>query len=313
MAEFGERQSARRRGNQFEKNLFSPPGDARLLREVLAPIAGVEPDDFHVRDLEQELPGATQDIRVSRLKRTRAIIADAIQGRGRPFLVIQPQLLIPTNPGPKPYFFVAPDYMVWVPSRKAFLPGDAKSFVVRDNVVDQNDLERTRLQMASQIIGLRHEFGLHGRADLIGDEGLLICATPYALKPTAPSLEDLSGAIPQIERAIDRFIQHRDRIIAVNGGTTAQIHRSVDGLEPNFRERCVSTCAMAGYCRGRLGERAHELGDAAVRLFGADQGLDRLVGLMTGQVRPSGQAEERLATDLRAVARNVDPDARRAA
>jgi hypothetical protein len=35
LAEFGERQSARRRGSQFEKNLFSPPGDARLLHNSL--------------------------------------------------------------------------------------------------------------------------------------------------------------------------------------------------------------------------------------------------------------------------------------
>ena len=313
MGEFGERQSARRRGSQFEKNLFSPPGDARLLREALAPIAGVEPDDFHVRDLEQEVPGTTQDVRVTRLKRTRNIIADALRREGRPVLVVQPQLLVPTQPGQRPYFFVAPDYMVWVPDRGVFLPGDAKSFVVRDNVVDESDLERTRLQMASQVVGLRHEFARHDRGHLVTNEGLLICATPYALKPTAPSFQDLSGAVVQVARAIDCFVQHRDRIIALNGGTHLQVQRTIDALEPNFRESCVSTCAMASYCRRQLGECAHELGDAAVRLFGADGDIGRLVGLMKGDVQPDGPAEERLAADLRSVAQNVDPEVRRVA
>src|SRR5215211_1071807 len=119
---------------------------------------------MYIRDLELEVPGMSQDVRVARLARTRAIIADAIAGRRHPHLVIQPQLLIPTRPGPKPYFFVSPDYMVWEPLRRAFIPGDAKSFVVRHNEVDPGDLERTRLQQAAQVLGLRHEFGRHDAA-----------------------------------------------------------------------------------------------------------------------------------------------------
>jgi hypothetical protein len=260
---------------------------------------------MYIRDLEQEVPGISQDVRVARLTRTRAIIADALAARPHPHVVIQPQFLIPTSPGPKPYFFVSPDYMVWEPSRQAFMPGDAKSFVVRHNEVDPGDLERTRLQQASQVLGLRHEFGRHDAADRIRPEGILTFSTPYGLRPYRPSIQDLRGALDAIERGLDAFLVHRRRVIELAAG--APPHLIVDQLEPAVQEKCVTTCVMIRYCRARHPGTALDLGNAAAELFGPTADLDRLVGLMTGTIQPANPAEQQLATELRRVASVVDP------
>jgi hypothetical protein len=308
--EFGERQSAQRRGRKFEENLFRPPGEATLLREAVSEIVGLTPAQMYIRDLEQEVPGISQDVRVQRLARTRAIISDALAGRPHPHVVIQPQFLIPTRPGPKPYFFVSPDYMVWEPSRQAFINGDAKSFVVRHNEVDPGDLERTRLQLASQVLGLRHEFGRHNAADRIRAEGILTFSTPYGLRPHRPTIQDLRGALDAVERGLDAFLMHRRRIIQLAAG--APPHLIVDQLEPALQEKCVTTCVMFHYCRARNPGKSLDLGDAAAELFGPTADLDRLVCLMTGTVQPANPGERQLAMELRRVASVVDPQGRAA-
>src|SRR5581483_10098212 len=53
--EFGERQSSRRRGAQFEQNAYA--GDARLRREAIAAAWGLDPDAITVRDLMDSYPG----------------------------------------------------------------------------------------------------------------------------------------------------------------------------------------------------------------------------------------------------------------
>jgi hypothetical protein len=302
--EFGERQSAQRRGRKFEQNLFRPPGEATLLREAVSEIVGLTPKQMYIRDLEQEVPGISQDVRVVRLKRTRAIIGDALAGRPHPHVVIQPQFLIPTSPGPKPYFFVSPDYMVWEPSRRAFISGDAKSFVVRHHEVDPGDLERTRLQLASQVLGLRHEFARHGAADRIRPEGILTFSTPYGLRPYRPSIQDLRGALDAIERGLDAFLVHRRRVLQLAAG--APTHLIVDQLEPALQEKCVTACVMFGYCRARQPGTALDLGNAAAELFGPTADLDRLVGMMEGTIQPANPAEQQLAMELRRVASVID-------
>ena len=53
----------------------------------------------------------------------------------------------------------------------------------------------------------------------------------------------LDGAVRQVERAIDRFVQHRDYIRPIAAGEP--FHMVVDDLQPNFLEHCVSTSVMA--------------------------------------------------------------------
>jgi hypothetical protein len=152
--EFGERQSSKRRGAQFEQNAYA--GDARLLREAFSPFLGKSPDSVTVRNLMDECPGTKDEARIGRLRITRAILIQAAAGQPPADIIIQPQLLIPTRPGPRPYFFIAPDLLVWSPDYKVYLPADLKSFVVRENEVAKSDLARVRLQLGAQVLGLRH-------------------------------------------------------------------------------------------------------------------------------------------------------------
>lgn len=309
--EYGERQSAKRRGFQFEENLFRPPGDARLLREAVAPYLGTESDRISVRDLPMEIPGERMDSRVKRLQRTREIVKAAVEERNHPQLVIQPQLLIPTaSTGKSPQLYIAPDFMAWSPDAKAFIPGDAKSFVVRDNQVEPGDLERARLQLASQVLAMRHEFGRHHAAGRVRPMALLIFATPFGLRPHPAVEEDLSGALAAAERALDAFERHRDRIASLAAG--APEHLVVDELRPHFQEKCLATCAMADYCRRRVAGRVMEVGDAAAERIGREADLERVLALMAGAVEPADEAERRTAEELRRIADEIDPQWRAA-
>ena len=98
--EFCERQSSKRRGAQFESNAYA--GDARLLREAFSPLVGLDPDEFRVRNLTDDYPGTKDDARIARLSITRSILAASIHGGIAPHIIVQPQLLIPTSPGPRP-------------------------------------------------------------------------------------------------------------------------------------------------------------------------------------------------------------------
>jgi hypothetical protein len=85
--EFGERQSSKRRGTQFEQNAYA--GDARLLREVLAPFVGLPPEDMRVHNLLDHYPGTKDDARIARLRMTRQLLAGSVAGGIGPRILIQ--------------------------------------------------------------------------------------------------------------------------------------------------------------------------------------------------------------------------------
>src|SRR5690349_13169845 len=71
--EFGERQSSKRRGAQFEQNAYA--GDGRLLREAFAGHLGKNADDVVTRNLYDDHPGTKDDARIARLQITRGVLA----------------------------------------------------------------------------------------------------------------------------------------------------------------------------------------------------------------------------------------------
>jgi hypothetical protein len=297
--EFGERISARRRGSKFEHNLHQ--NDGAQLRQALAAFIGVASDRIFVRNLEDEVPGVREAVRIARYQRTRDIIADAVVGRLHAQLVIHPELMLPvpgTNAG---YVWVEPDFMVWDGSRQIFVPGDEKSFVVQENDVDPGDLERTRLQIGAQIIGLRDAYARHGLGDRIANRGLLIFATPYGLRPHEPRLEQLDGAVHAVEQAIEAIKRHGAKIDRLRAKDGAAMHVLVSELEPHFQEKCMSTCLLARRCRQRYAGRALDLGDAAADLLGAETDLVRLADLMAGAA-PRDPSEATTARELQRIA-----------
>ncbi len=298
--EFGERQSSKRRGAQFESNAYA--GDARLLREALAPMVGLSADDIRVRNLTDDYPGMKDDARIARLNITRSILADSIHAGVVPHIIVQPQLLIPTSPGPRPYFFIAPDLLVWSARLGCYLPGDLKSFIVRENEVARGDLARVRLQLGAQVLALRHEYHRIDPALSVAPQGLLIFSQPNGLRPHAPRIEDLGGAVEAIRIGIAAFLSHRERINHLRAG--AAPYTVATDLNPHFQESCLASCVMAQWCQQRVAERTADLGDAAREVLG-DLDLDRLVGLMTGAIAPADERERVIAERLRALDEDI--------
>jgi hypothetical protein len=294
--EFGERQSSKRRGAQFESNAYA--GDARLLREALSPLVGLDPDDIRVRNLTDDYPGTKDDARIARLSITRSILGASVRSETVPHIIVQPQLLIPTSPGPRPYFFIAPDLLVWSVRHGTYLPGDLKSFIVRENEVPKGDLARVRLQLGAQVLALRHEYHRIDPLLTVAPQGLLIFSQPNGLRPHAPRIEDLGGAVEAIRIGISAFLRHRERINALRAGTAP--YTVTTDLEPHFQESCLASCVMAQWCRQRVVERTADLGDAAREVLG-DVELERLTGLMTGAIEPIDERERVIAQRLRAL------------
>jgi len=295
--EFGERQSSKRRGAQFESNAYA--GDARLLRETLSPLIHLDPDDIRVRNLTDDYPGTKDDARIARLNITRAILADSLYAATVPHIIIQPQLLIPTSPGPRPYFFIAPDLLVWSAQHGCYLPGDLKSFIVRENEVARGDLARVRLQLGAQMLALRHEYHRLDAAMSVASQGLLIFSRPNGLRPHAPRIEDLGGAVEAIRIGIAAFLRHRERVNALRAG--AAPYTVASDLEPNFQDSCLASCVMAQWCRERVAGRAADMGDVAGVVLG-DITMDRVIDLMTGAVAPANENELMVAERLRSLA-----------
>lgn len=295
--EFGERQSSKRRGAQFERNAYA--GDARLLREAFAPFLNRGADDLVVRNLIDEYPGTKDDARIARLRITRSILADAHARQPAPDIIIQPQLLLPTNPGPKPYFFIAPDLLVRSPRDGVYLPGDLKSFIVRENEVGRGDLSRVRLQLGAQVLALRHEYHRIDRTAVVPAIGMLIFSKPNGLMPHAPRIEDVAGGVEAVRIGIAAFLQHRERITGLTAG--ASPFTVVSDLRENFQDACLSTCVMAQWCRERVAGRSTDMGDVAGKVLG-NMPVDQVIGLMTGAIEPRDDRERIVAEHLRTLA-----------
>jgi len=295
--EFGERQSSKRRGAQFEQNAYA--GDARLLREAFAEFCGVGADDLIVRNLLDDHPGTKDDARVARLRITRGIMADAYAGRPAPHIIVQPQLLLPTKPGPRPFFFIGPDLLVRSAETGLYMPGDLKSFIVRENEVAPGDLARVRLQLGAQVLALRHEYARIDDSIVVLGHGTLVFSKPNGLRPHAPRIEDVEGAVEAVRIGIAAFLRHRQRIDGLTAG--AEPYTVVADLKPHFQDSCLSTCVMAQYCRQHVAGTAADLGDVAGQVLG-DVTIDHLVDLLTGSAVPSDLRETELAERLRLLA-----------
>jgi len=142
--EYGERTSARRRGNKFESNLHM--NNAAGLRRALGPLVGTDPEEMTVRDFGEEVPGPPGILHAIRLKRMREILDDLAASRVVPDLVIQAQLQLWVGPGTgvRDHEYVTPDFLVLDRALGMYLPGEEKSFIVRDGVADGADLFLTR-------------------------------------------------------------------------------------------------------------------------------------------------------------------------
>lgn len=293
--EYGERIAARRRGLRFEAFLHS--NDAAELRRAVGPVFGLDPEAMVVRDFEQEVPGPRHHFRAMRLYRMRRILADLAAGRDVPHLIIQPQLLLPTGPGSDDWIHVSPDFMVLDPQLMIYLPGEEKSFIVREAGSDPGDLDLTRRQAGAQLIALRAEAGLQGLAERVVDCAVFVFATPYGLRPAPPVVERLDAAVHEIVRAIEVLGVVRAHLAALRAGGPAPLAAIAGAFPTHFQESCSGLCIMADVCAARAAAQARFLGDAAAELLGPNADLNRVVALMRGAT-PATPGEAAVASLL---------------
>jgi len=289
--EYGERQSARRRGTKFEENLHM--NDAALLRRALAPHFRFDPDTAVVRNFGLELPGASTTIRAAKLHRTRRVLGDLVAGRPVPTILIKPQLRLPIGPGLADFEYVEPDFMVLDASAAMYVPGEEKSFIVREGVADAPDLDLTRRQAAVQIHALRAEATRLGVEPRVLDRAAFVFATPFGLQP-APAFEEfLYSEVHEIAGAVEALRRARTSLNSLRQVVTTPLEHLVDEVPSRFQERCIGSCIMASWCEGGRRDRAPVLGDAAVDLLGEDLPVSRAAALLAG-ARPRSQREAEL-------------------
>jgi hypothetical protein len=306
--EYGERLSARRRGAKFEANLHA--NDAAELRQAVGPLYGLDPATMWVRDFSQEVPGPPTTMRAQRLVRVRRIIEDLAAGRPVPQLLIQPQLRLPTGLGRLDFEHISPDYMVFDPAAGMYVPGEEKSFVVRDNVADPGDLDLTRRQAACQILGLRAEAGrvrLEGR---VAERAVFVFATPYGLRPAPAREEHLPAEVHAMTRAVEVYSRVRADLAARRQHDAAPLAMLADEIPTFFAESCLGQCILAPHCERQHVGTARGLGDAATRVFGAATDRAAVRAMLDPAFIPAGPDVAVLAARLRdaSAALGLDPD-----
>lgn len=168
--EYGERASARRRGDKFEASLHE--NNAANLRRILAPRFGYDPERMYVRNLADEVPDHMTEAHRRRYARTVRVFADVAGGcepPSVPHLLVEPQLRLPVS-GSR-FVYVAPDFAVFDPWAKCYVVGEEKSMIVRGGSPDRVDLERTRRQAGAEALALRllaEQLNLFGRVRDVG-------------------------------------------------------------------------------------------------------------------------------------------------
>jgi hypothetical protein len=308
--EYGERASARRRGTKFEENLHM--NDSALLRRALAPLYGFDPDSAVVRNFGLEFSGGGPNVRAAKLTRSRRVLGDLAAGKPVPTILIKPQLRLPIGPGLEDFEYVEPDFMVLDPAAGIYVPGEEKSFIVREGVADPPDLDLTRRQAAVQILALRAEtervVGLSAR---VSNRAAFVFATAFGLAPAPAFEEPLHSAVHEVRRAVEVLRRARVQLTARRRAVDSPLQQLVDEIPTNFQEGCLGSCILASWCEGNRAGLAPVLGDAASDLLGQDMMVARVVQLISGATPVDNREVElqRILTDaLRALGR----DARRA-
>lgn len=291
--EYGERIAARRRGTRFEANLTQ--NNSALLRRTLAPRFDFDPEEMEVRNFAEEAPGPR--MRAVRWSRTRNVMRDLAAGKPVPQLLVQPQFRLITGPGPKDYEYVSPDFAVLDPRVSIYVPGEMKSFIVRDNVADRADLELPRRQAAAQIVSLRGEARRHGIGDRVDNWALFIFALPYGLRPAQPVEERLDAEVREIERAVATLAAVRIRVQAQRARDDARLEDMFQDLPRNYQDSCIGSCILAGICQRDFAGKARRLGDRASGLLGPDMPIGRVIELVNGAA-PKNRRERDLVPEL---------------
>jgi hypothetical protein len=299
--EYGERTSARRRGDKFEKGLHQ--NNAAELRRILAPRFGYDPERMYVRNLADEIPDHMMEAHRRRYARTARIFADVAGGcepPSVPHLLIEPQLRLPV--GGSRFVHVAPDFAVFDSATECYVVGEEKSMIIRSGSPDRVDLERTRRQAGAEALALRllaERLNLSGR---VRDRAIFVFSSPFGVRPHPPVEEYLHAEVSEIRRALERYRTVSEELQVHGKGDGKKIVARAHQLGIHFQNSCLSSCALFYHCKDRVSETVLVLGDEAKDAFGGTTELEHLYALADGTVEAKSAEEEALAARLRETA-----------
>lgn len=271
--EYGERASARRRGTKFEVSLFE--NDAGRLRAALGPVLGVDPADLTVRNFDDELPGAGEGRRVYR---TRRVFDDLARGDPVPDILVQAHLEL-WAPGGTVRWVVKPDLLVLDREGRHYIPGDAKSFIVRDGVGAPGDLRGTRLQVAVALLALELEMNRVG-LDVPTPAGLLQFALPFGLAPAKPVIERLDADVASVRVALQAIAVAQTNVAQLRIFEDEPLPMLIDELDIFYRDSCHTSCVMARFCKERVGDSVALIGNQPADALGANVTFEQVVQLL---------------------------------
>jgi len=299
--EYGERASARRRGDKFEASLHG--NNAANLRRILASRFGYDSERMYVRNLTDEIPDHVADAHRRRYLRTERVLADVAGGcepPSVPHLLIEPQLRLPVSDSR--FVYVAPDFAVFDPAAKCYVVGEEKSMIVRAGSPDRVDLERTRRQAGAEALALRllaEQLNLSGR---VCDRAIFVFSSPFDVTPHLPVEEYLHAEVSEIRRALERYRAVSEELQVYGKRDEKKIIAHVHQLGINFQNSCLSSCALFYCCKDRVNRTVLVLGEEARDAFGGVVELERLYALADGTAEAKSAEEVALAARLREVA-----------
>lgn len=299
--EYGERSSARRRGDKFEASLHQ--NNAAELRRILAPRFGYDPERMYVRNLADEIPDHMTEAHRSRYVRTMRVFADVARGYtppSVPHLLIEPQLRLGVSDSR--FVYVAPDFAVFDPGTKFYVVGEEKSMIVRGGSPDRVDLDRTRRQAGAEALALRllaEQMGLSGR---VRDRAIFVFSSPFDVTPHPPVEEYLHAEVSEIGRALERYCAVSEELQVYGKEDKKKIAARAHQLGINFQNSCLSSCALFYHCKNRVSKTVLVLGDEARDAFGSTTELEHLYALADSMAEATSAEEAALAARLREMA-----------
>ncbi len=290
--EYGERQSARRRGTMFEQNLHK--NGAEVLRKAIAPLHARKPEGISVLNFDEAIPGTAKEKRLERMRRTLEFIERLSKNdMSVPALLIQP--VLPLKVTETGTHYLVPDFLLLDRSERIYVPGEEKSFIVRDNVVDRADADGARRQAGAQVIGLRQAAERYGIAERVRNRAIFVFASPYGLSPAKPVQENVDAEVHEIEHALRTAREVGDRLARIP--REQGLETVADDFKRHFTDECVRSCVLHDVCAREYAASARVLGDSAADLIGAETPLERVFELMQGAA-PRTSREREVAPHL---------------
>lgn len=278
---------------KFEYTLFA--NNAERLIDLYREKGRLGAAETSVINIEQRLPGETQEVMRQRVALTRELLARKLRREtGLPNIIIKPRLIIKVL---EHDYQIEPDVLVASASDSCYRIVEIKSYVARGGKTSDADLRNARRQSAVGVMALRQLMARLGSdGDGVPPVADIILRRPYSYYP-ALSIEMIAGEITSVESFMARLA--RD-ITATAELLQSQSFNAIDSAAAlsavpyNYLPDCREYCALAKICKQQaIAEGALVLlGRQARDGFAPAGSLARAYQLMMGAAAQSPEEAE---------------------